>query len=315
MRPAAHADAIHGVGGLAGTDLLPEPKVLEVMGVEAVDAMAKALLTEEKGTSWLVATGTLTNVAVLIEKYPEVVPHIKGLGIMGGAVGGGFTSAPMGKVGEVERFGNWTPYGEFNVVADPEAAARVFDNAELASKTTLIPLDVSHQVFATEKVQRLLRYGKEGKAENETTLRTMLIELLGFFAETYDTVFGLKEGPPLHDPIALAAIFEDTPYAIGMYDYKNGEEGRRERFKVKVIIEGTHEQAMTGETQTGRTVVELLPKGEEGVKIPRSLNVERFWTVLEDALEAADANNALDAKTKVPGRNSVNDVNGNGVAH
>jgi hypothetical protein len=35
---------------------------------------------------------------------------------MGGAVGGGFTNAPMGTVeGEGERFGNWTPYAEFNV--------------------------------------------------------------------------------------------------------------------------------------------------------------------------------------------------------
>ncbi len=35
---------------------------------------------------------------------------------MGGAVGNGFTDAPMGKVkGEGERFGNWTAYAEFNV--------------------------------------------------------------------------------------------------------------------------------------------------------------------------------------------------------
>jgi len=39
-----------------------------------------------------------------------------GISIMGGAVGGGFTDAPMGKVkGEGERFGNWTAYAEFNV--------------------------------------------------------------------------------------------------------------------------------------------------------------------------------------------------------
>jgi hypothetical protein len=35
---------------------------------------------------------------------------------MGGAVGDGFTNAPMGKVkGEGVRFGNWTAYAEFNV--------------------------------------------------------------------------------------------------------------------------------------------------------------------------------------------------------
>jgi uridine nucleosidase len=42
-----------------------------------------------------------------------VIDHIAGLTIMGGAVGGGFTNAPMGSLeGEGERFGNWTPWAE-----------------------------------------------------------------------------------------------------------------------------------------------------------------------------------------------------------
>lgn len=50
--------------------------------------------------------------------YPDLAGHVKGLSIMGGAVGNGFTNAPMGKVdGEGERFGNWTAYAEFNVSA------------------------------------------------------------------------------------------------------------------------------------------------------------------------------------------------------
>ena len=39
---------------------------------------------------------------------------------MGGALGGGFSNAPMGMVhGEGERFGNWTPWAEFNIYIDP----------------------------------------------------------------------------------------------------------------------------------------------------------------------------------------------------
>lgn len=81
----------------------------------AVLAMRHALIEQPKGTAWLVATGALTNVALLFATFPELVEHIKGLSIMGGAIGGGFTDAPMGHVrGEGERFGNTTRYAEFN---------------------------------------------------------------------------------------------------------------------------------------------------------------------------------------------------------
>lgn len=68
------------------------------------------------GKAWLVATGALTNVALLFALFPEVVRHIGGLSIMGGAIGGGYTDAPLGHVrGEGERFGNHTRWAEFNV--------------------------------------------------------------------------------------------------------------------------------------------------------------------------------------------------------
>jgi uridine nucleosidase len=78
--------------------------------------MYRALISTAPNTAWLVSTGTLTNIGLLFQKYPDLAGHLKGLSIMGGAVGGGFTDAPMGKVkGEGERFGNWTAYAEFNV--------------------------------------------------------------------------------------------------------------------------------------------------------------------------------------------------------
>jgi uridine nucleosidase len=73
-----------------------------------IDAMAKAILATEEESAWLVATGALTNIAQLFEKYPRIAKHIKGLSIMGGAIGGGFTKAPMGKVDDRERIGNWS---------------------------------------------------------------------------------------------------------------------------------------------------------------------------------------------------------------
>lgn len=102
---------VQGESGLAGTDLLPFPARPAILSVPAVDAIAEALLATPRHTSWLVATGTLTNIALLFTKYPDLVEHLKGLSIMGGAIGHGFTNAPMGKVGVNERYGNWTPYG------------------------------------------------------------------------------------------------------------------------------------------------------------------------------------------------------------
>jgi uridine nucleosidase len=186
---------------------------------------------------------------------------------------------------------------EFNVACDPEAAHIIFSNPELAAKTTMIPLDVTHQVLATEDVQKLLLYGRGSSELTEkgvltrkpSLLRTMLVELLNFFARKYATVFGITAGPPLHDPLAVAVILNGIPeYEIPFYDHKEGQEGRHERYQVSIVIEGAHEEAVRGEVETGRTLVTLLEKGKPGVQIPRGLDIQRFWEVLEECLERAD---------------------------
>lgn len=102
--------------GIDGTDLLPKPKASIMNSGTAVMAMRCALLAQAEGTPWLVATGALTNVALLFATFPEVVKHIKGLSIMGGAIGGGFSDARISYVeGEGERIGNTTRWAEFNI--------------------------------------------------------------------------------------------------------------------------------------------------------------------------------------------------------
>ena len=78
--------------------------------------MRDALLAQPKGAPWVVATGALTNVALLFATFPEVVEHIQGLSVMGGAIGQKFTEAPMSRLpGEESRIGNVTPWAEFNI--------------------------------------------------------------------------------------------------------------------------------------------------------------------------------------------------------
>ncbi|GAO14400.1 uncharacterized protein UV8b_02606 [Ustilaginoidea virens] len=296
-RPAVHAPDVHGESGLDGTDLLPRPECEPLPG-SAVMAMAEAIRAQAPGTTWIVTTGSLTNLGTLLRGDPGIIDHVKGISLMGGSFGGDFSDAVMGMVDGKERVGNITPWAEFNILIDPEAAAEVFHNPKVASKTTVVPLDLSHQVLATDDIRNLLLYGVDGKREGrgKTVLRRMLVELLYFFAHTYADVFGITAGPPLHDPIAVAAVLLGTDDEIAFHqwdDKRSAAPKHEERFQVTVVTEGTFEKARDGHAQTGRTIARLLPPGEEGVRIPRSMDRAKFWQVIEECVRRADEENEL----------------------
>ncbi|KAL2223087.1 uridine nucleosidase Urh1 [Thermoascus aurantiacus ATCC 26904] len=294
-RPAVHAPDIHGASGLDGTDLLPKASRPPVIDKNPILAMRDALLAQPKGTAWVVATGALTNVALLFATFPEVAEHIQGLSIMGGAIGGGFTDAPMSRLpGEESRIGNTTPWAEFNIYCDPEASQSIFSNPILAPKTTLISLDLTHQVLASRTVQSRILTGTTDGSSTPTVLRRILHALLTFFAATYDTVFGLSTGPPLHDPLAVAVLLSNlnpifakaNPDKALRFDDKGGE-----RFSVTVVTDGKHgdDASLTG--QLGRTIAKATTDGR-GVAIPRGVDVEKFWDMIIDCIQRADDCNA-----------------------
>jgi len=102
-----------GATGIDGTDLLPKPSSPPLRHTNAILAMRAGLLAQQPGRSWLIATGALTNVALLFATFPDIAEHIKGLSIMGGAIGGGFTHVSM--TADEKGFGNTTFYAEFNI--------------------------------------------------------------------------------------------------------------------------------------------------------------------------------------------------------
>lgn len=283
QRPPSFAPDIHGETGLDGVTLLKPP--VTSPSARSIKDVAASLLSEPAGTVQLVATGPLTNVATMLIEEPRLAHHLAGLSIMGGAIGGGYTDAPMGTVkGQGERFGNWTPWAEFNIIADPDAAKMIFDNETMAAKTTIVPLDLTHKVRGVATVQDQL-FGKArwqssdpSKPPSLPLLRGLFREILTYFSGTYASHFGIADGPPLHDPLAVWAVLRPGDFH---------EESPRERWHVNVNAQpGKYHVNEDPDNHLGQTVLKASSDGR-GVRVPRSLNIPEFWNDIDAALQAA----------------------------
>ena len=292
-----------GDSGLDGTDLLPKSTVSPVTDKNPILAMRDALMAQPKGTAWVVATGGLTNVALLFATFPEVTEHVQGLTIMGGAVGDQFTDAVMSQLpGEERRIGNVTPYAEFNVYVDPEASGSLFNNPILASKTMIASLDLTHTVLASKDVQTRILYGSKADLSTESTvLRKILHGLLTFFGTTYEGVFGLAAGPPLHDPLAVAMVLSNMnpeyarkyPDKALRFDDRSGE-----RFHINVITDGQHGKDVSITGQLGRIGITPAPH-LGGAAIPRAVDVDAFWNLVLECIQLADDWNAVRREAQI----------------
>lgn len=143
----------------------------------------------------------------------------------------------------------------------------------------MVSLDLTHQVLATTAVQKKLLYGSsEGSARGGSLIRILFHDLLVFFAHTYRDVFGISDGPPLHDPLAVAIVLFDNGAEKLAFDDRNGE-----RWDVKVVTDGLHSDVAEERGQVGRTVAARASGG--GIRIPRTLNTALFWDVVDECLK------------------------------
>ncbi len=166
---------VHGETGLDGPELPPAERS-PVEG-HAVDFLAERILASPKPVT-LVPTGPLTNVALLLSLRPEAAGRIERIVLMGGSI----------------AEGNVTPAAEFNIWADPEAAARVFASG---LDVTMIGLDVTHRALMTpEHGERLRETGRAG---------AFVAELLRFYTVFHREVYGFA-GSPIHDAVAVAHV-------------------------------------------------------------------------------------------------------------
>jgi inosine-uridine nucleoside N-ribohydrolase len=173
LRTAAH---VHGESGLDGPEL-PEPSAQPV-SAHAADFLAERI---EPGVV-LVPTGPLTNVALMLERHPDVRERLEHIVWMGGAI----------------REGNITPAAEFNAFVDPEAAAAVFASG---IPITMIGLDVTHRaLFTRAHADRLRGTGRAGR---------FVAQLSDFFQRFHEDSYGF-DGSPIHDAMAVAHVIDPS---------------------------------------------------------------------------------------------------------
>lgn len=150
-------------------------------------------------------------------------------------------------------------------------------------------LDLTHQVVASQSVQMRILYGGNDPSKPPTVIRQILHALLTFFAATYEKVFGLATGPPLHDPLAVAVILSTLnpsfalkyPHEALRFDDRGGE-----RFAVSIVTDGRHGEDVSSTGQLGRSIA--TPVSGPGVIIPRGVDLEAFWAMILNCVQLAD---------------------------
>ncbi len=176
VRELVVAEHVHGETGLDGP-MLPAPAG-SVVEAHAVDFLADQIRGSNSPVT-LVPVGPLTNIAMLLNRYPGIEDAIKEIVLMGGAIG----------------TGNFTPAAEFNIYVDPEAAHRVFHSG---IPLTMIGLDVTHQALLDQSHAEQLRgSGAVGK---------FVAELLDFFITHHPRSYSARSGVPIHDALAVAHL-------------------------------------------------------------------------------------------------------------
>jgi inosine-uridine nucleoside N-ribohydrolase len=230
-----HADYVHGESGMDGADL-PGPSG-PPDGTDAVGFIIDTCRSNE-GT-WLVAVGPLTNIALALRAAPDLAGRVAGISIMGGGT-----------------FGNRTAAAEFNIWADPEAAAEVF---AYGGPLMMCGLDLTHGFQATpERIDRVRAI--PGR------LAAVMADLFVFFSGTYVARHDNLLGAPVHDPCAVMALTHPDLF---------------HRMRAHVMIE-TH-----GEHTRGMTVIDqrhLVERPEPNCTVMTDIAEDEGFSIIDEAI-------------------------------
>jgi len=185
-REPAGAGEFHGAEGLG--DLTPfEPDAPCAEG-HAADAIVRLVMARPEGSVALAVMGPLTNVALALRREPALARRLGPVAVMGGARSEG---------------GNITASAEFNIWADPEAAAEVLAGG---CDVVLFGLDATHQVRATEARIAALEAIGTAKAD-------LAASMMRFSQRVEREIVGW-DAPPVHDPCPVAWLLKPELFGL-----------------------------------------------------------------------------------------------------
>jgi purine nucleosidase len=174
LRTTYFEHRVHGKDGLGGalSDMQVHMHAAEGHAVDFIIEQVK----QHAGEVTLIMTAPLTNLAMAVMKYPDLIHQVREVVVMGGVVQG---------------FGNVTPTAEYNMYVDPEAAKIVLHAGFPA--ITLVGLDVTRKALLTEEHIRSLGDTPIGRYVKESTADYM---------QRYQERNGVR-ACALHDPLAV----------------------------------------------------------------------------------------------------------------
>lgn len=185
VRAPIYAAEVHGEEGVTGVKV-HEPKQPLASG-NAVQYLVDTLGAAPPHSVTLAMLGPQTNLALALIQRPEIAQGIKEVVVMGGAHFNG---------------GNITPVAEFNLYADPHAAAVV-----LASGVplTYLPLDVTHKLLTSEARLKQL-------AGVNTQASKRVVDILNAYI-THDMALYGMPGGPVHDASVIAYLLKPQQFS------------------------------------------------------------------------------------------------------
>lgn len=185
-REPAGAGEFHGAEGLG--DMTPfEPDVPCADG-HAADAIIDLVMGRPAKSVALAVLGPLTNLALALRMAPALAARLGPVAVMGGARSEG---------------GNITASAEFNIWADPEAAAEVLATG---CEVVMFGLDATHQVRAT--TARIAALEAVGTPSAEAAASMMR------FSQRVERRIVGWDAPPVHDPCPVAWLLQPDLFEL-----------------------------------------------------------------------------------------------------